>query len=339
VTRTVLRVGVVGLGMMGRHHARVLREADGAELVAVVDPMGDVHRAAAGARVLTSVEQLLDLGIDAAVVAVPTDDHEAVASRLAEARVAALIEKPVAGDAEAARRVIAGFAATGTVAAVGHVERYNPSVRSLKARLENGDLGEIYQVATSRQGPFPDRIKDVGVVKDLGTHDLDLTAWVAGQPFASVSARVAHRAGRPHEDLAAVVGSLRDGVVTNHLVNWVTPTKERRVTVTGARGCFVADTLAADLTFFANGNVPAEWDALSQFRGVSEGDMVRYAIAKPEPLQVEVAEFLAAVRGEPADIVTLEDGLRTVVVADAVVESAATGRTVDLEVGEAQPCG
>jgi UDP-N-acetylglucosamine 3-dehydrogenase len=334
-----LRLGVVGLGMMGRHHARVLRQLDDVDLVAVVDPAGDLHRAAIGVEVLPSVDRLLERGVDAAIVAVPTDDHERVAGQLADAGTATLVEKPLASDAATAERLIARFAATSTVAAVGHVERYNPAIRSLKARLERGDLGEIYQVTTSRQGPFPDRIKDVGVVKDLGTHDLDLTAWVAGQPYASVSARVAHRAGRPHEDLAAVVGWLRDGVVTNHLVNWVTPTKERRVTVTGARGCFVADTLAADLTFFANGEVPPAWDAVSQFRGVSEGDMVRYAISKPEPLHVELVEFLAAVRGETADIVSLADGLRTVVVADAVVESAATGRTVDLEPMGAVACG
>jgi predicted dehydrogenase len=197
--------------------------------------------------------------------------------------------------------------------------------------LSSGELGELYQITTSRQGPFPARISDVGVVKDLGTHDLDLTTFISGSDFETVAARTANRAGREYEDLAAVVGSLDDGVVTNHLVNWLSPAKERRVVVTGERGCFVADTLAADLTYYANGEVTAEWSTLSQFRGVSEGDMVRFAIPKPEPLRVELEQFARAVRGEPADIVSVADGLRAVVVADAVVESARTGSTVRVE--------
>ncbi len=203
-------------------------------------------------------------------------------------------------------------------------------MRSLKARLGAGELGDLYQVSTSRQGPFPDRIRDVGVIKDLATHDIDLTAFAAGVPYATVSARVAHRAGRPHEDLVAAVGLLEDGTVTSHLVNWLTPTKERRIVVTGDRGCFVADTITADLTFYANSSVPTEWDAIGRFRGVSEGDMVRYAIPKPEPVLVQMQGFVASVRaGAPVPgVVTLEEGLEALRVADAVLRSAADGAVV-----------
>src|SRR5690606_6636799 len=113
-------------------------------------------------------------------------------------------------DVAAAGRVAAAFERAGLVGAVGHVERFNPALQALRARLAGGELGEIYQAATRRQGPFPARIADVGVVKDLGTHDIDLTAWVIGQPYASVSARTAHKSGRAHEDLVAVIGQLAD---------------------------------------------------------------------------------------------------------------------------------
>src|SRR5664280_2324478 len=212
----------------------------------------------------------------------------------------------------------------------GHVQRYNPALQSARKRLEAGELGTVYQIITRRQGPFPGRVADVGVVKDLATHDIDLTAWVTGQAFTSVSARTAFRSGREHEDLVAVVGSLADGTVTNHLVNWLSPLKERVTVITGERGTFVADTLVADLTFYANGSVPTTWSGIAQFRGVSEGDMVRYAIAKPEPLRVEHENFRDAVLGKNADIVTMEQGLTTVVVAEAMIESARTGRTIDL---------
>jgi predicted dehydrogenase len=109
--------------------------------------------------------------------------------------------------------------------------------------------------------------------------------------------------------------------------------KERVTIVTGERGCFVADTLTADLTFFANASVPTEWDAISRFRGVSEGDMVRFAIAKPEPLASELAAFRDAVLGKDADVVTMRQGLATVAVAEAVLESAKSGATVAIPVG------
>jgi predicted dehydrogenase len=325
-----LRAGLVGLGAMGRHHARVLRALDGVELVAVADPGGDAYGALGGAAtpIVPDVESLLAHKPDYVVVACPTAQHEEVALTLAAAGVAALIEKPLAHDIPAAQRVAEAFESRGLVAAVGHIERYNPALRSMRSRLESGDLGEVFQVATRRQGPFPNRIADVGVVKDLATHDLDLTAWVTGAEYQSVAAKTAHRSGRPHEDLVTVLGELDSGVIANHLVNWLSPLKERVSIVTGERGCFVADTLTADLTFFANGSTRTEWDAVSAFRGVSEGDMTRYAIPKREPLAVEHEVFRDAVEGKDSGIVTLRQGLRAVVVAEAVLESARTGATV-----------
>jgi predicted dehydrogenase len=331
---STLRAGLIGLGMMGRHHARLLRSMDGVQLVAVADPVGDPHQVASGLDLHRSVEDLVKVGLDYCVVAVPTAYHEQIGLALAEAGVHALVEKPLAPDVEGARRLAEAFSSRGLVGAVGHIERYNPALQHLRRRLEQGELGSVYQVVTRRQGPFPARIADVGVVKDLATHDIDLTAWVSRSRFRSVAARTAFKSGREFEDLVAVVGSLEDGTVTNHLVNWLSPMKERVTIVTGEKGTFVADTLTADLTFFANGTVPTQWGALAEFRGVSEGDMVRYAIAKPEPLRTEHEAFRDAVLGKDADIVTMGQGLATVAVAEAVIESASSGRTVEVELLE-----
>jgi UDP-N-acetylglucosamine 3-dehydrogenase len=325
-----LRAGLIGLGMMGRHHARVLRSLEGVELVAVADPGGDHYGAADGMEVLPDVESLIAVGIDYCMVAVPTASHDEVGLTLATAGIHTMIEKPLARDVAGARKLAEAFEQSGLVAAVGHIERYNPSLQSLRTRLEAGELGEVYQIITRRQGPFPSRIADVGVVKDLATHDIDLTAWVAQQPYKSVAAQTAHKSGREYEDLVAVTGLLADGTVTSHLVNWLSPMKERVTVVTGDRGTFVADTLNADLTFHANGIVPTEWDDIARFRGVTEGDMIRYAIAKPEPLRTEHEAFRDAVLGRQADIVTMRQGLATVAVAEAVIESARLGRSVDL---------
>jgi UDP-N-acetylglucosamine 3-dehydrogenase len=227
-----LRAGLIGLGAMGRHHARVLRQLDGVELVAVADPGGDAYGVSGTLSVLASAAELAAAGIDMAVVAVPTVLHEDVALTLAEAGVHTMVEKPLAPTAAAARRISEAFESRGLVGCVGHIERFNPALQQARKRLENGDLGEVYQIATRRQGPFPARIADVGVIKDLATHDIDLTAWVAQRDYITVKAQVAHRSGREHEDLVAAVGLLEGGIVTNHLVNWLTPFKER---LTGSR--------------------------------------------------------------------------------------------------------
>ena len=325
-----LRAGLIGLGMMGRHHARVLGSLEGVDLVAVADAGGDPHGAAAGRPILSSVEELIAVGIDYCMVAVPTAFHEEVGMARAGAGVHAMIEKPLSVDVASAKRLAEAFESAGLVGAVGHIERYNPALQEARRRLADGALGEVYQIATRRQGPFPARIADVGVVKDLGTHDFDLTAWISGHPFVTVSAQVAYRSGREHEDLVSVTGQLSDGTVTNHLVNWLSPFKERLTVITGARGAFVADTLTADLTFHANGTVATKWDAIADFRGVSEGDVVRFAIAKPEPLRTEHEAFRDAVLGKESDIVSMSQGTATVAVAEAALESAKRGETVHL---------
>jgi UDP-N-acetylglucosamine 3-dehydrogenase len=325
-----LRAGLVGMGAMGRNHARVLNALDGVDLVGVADPVADAAAVPAG-RLVENVEQLIGLGVDYVVVACPTAYHEQVGLALAEAGVHALIEKPLAHTTKAARILAEAFESRGLVAGVGHIERFNPAVMSLRERLEAGELGEVLQIATRRQGPFPGRIADVGVVKDLATHDIDLTGFVTGQTYRTVTAHTVSRSGREHEDMIAAVGQLSGGAIANHSVNWLSPFKERTAVVTGDRGCFIADTLTADLTFYANGVEVTEWEAISNFRGVSEGDMVRYAIRKREPLLVEHEHFRDAVLGKPNDIVDLAQGANTVEVSESMLQSAATGETVVLD--------
>jgi predicted dehydrogenase len=326
-----LRAGLLGLGMMGRNHARVLHEVADVDLVGVADPAGDTHGVARAAQVVGSVEELIEIGIDLAVVAVPTVHHLAAGLALAAAGVPTMIEKPLAASAGECEQLVEAFEGAGLVNAVGHIERCNPALVSLRRRLASGELGEIYQVATRRQGPFPNRIADVGVVKDLATHDIDLTAWVVQSSYASVSAHTAHKSGREHEDLISVTGLMENGAVVSHLVNWLSPMKERLTVVTGERGAFVADTLHGDLTFFENGQEPTDWSQVASFRGVSEGDVTRFAIPKREPLRVQLEAFRDVVLGHDADIVTMRQGMATVRVAEACLASAHERRTVDLE--------
>lgn len=208
-----LRAGVIGLGRIGRHHARILRTLDGVDLVGAADPYGDRYRAADGYPVVADPAALIRLGLDYAILAAPTPLHEPLACTLAEAGLPTLIEKPLAADPAAAHRIAETFRAAGVPAAVGYVERFNPALIAL---LEAGELGDVFCVSTRRTGPFPVRPTDVGVIHDLATHDLDLTCWITGTRYTSIAARTAHRSGRPHEDLLAALGQLSDGTIAHH---------------------------------------------------------------------------------------------------------------------------
>ncbi|MCT2066929.1 Gfo/Idh/MocA family oxidoreductase, partial [Micrococcus luteus] len=214
--------------------------------------------------------------------------------------------------------------------AVGHIERFNPALQEMRRRIQAGELGRVLQITTVRQGGFPARIADVGVVKDLGTHDIDLTAWLADSPFTRVAAETMTNSGREHEDMVVANGRLECGAITSHVVNWLSPVKIRQTVVTGELGAFVADTVHADLTFQANGSVRTRWDAVSAFRGVSEGDVTRLAIEKPEPLHTEHEAFRDAILGVRQEHVSMAEGLATLRVAEAMIASAHTGESIRL---------
>ena len=327
----VLRGAIVGLGMMGRHHARLLQTTARIAFAGAVDPGGDRYGAVRDAdAVHASVDELLARGRpDFAVVAVPTDEHLAVVRALAGAGVNLLIEKPLAGTAAEAEAIIAICREAGVCAAVGHVERFNPALIELRRRTEEGQVGEVFLIGTERSGPFPDRVKDVGVVKDLATHDLDLVGWLGKSPIDLVAAQTVHKTGREHEDLVLVTGRLGSGLAFSITVDWLTPTKIRRMRILGDRGMLVADTLTSDLVFHENGHVTSEWDSTQALRGVAEGNSTRYALHRREPLLVELEAFCDLVLGDDASAaVSLEEGLQTVRCAEKVLESAAGSQTV-----------
>jgi len=314
-----MRVGVIGLGAMGRHHARIWRSMEGVELVGAADPAGDQRKAAVGVPVVSTAKELLEIGIDAASVAVPSNRHESVGLALAEAGVHALIEKPVADSVTAARALAKAFDAAGLVGVVGHVERFNPALIEMRRRLQANELGKVYAMSTRRVGPFPVRVRDVGVVFDLATHDIDVIRWLCG-PFKTMHSVTQSVIDGPHEDIIEVIGMLESGVIATMSVNWVSPVKERRVNVVGTRGAFVADLLSADLTFCENGQVPTEWDDISRLRGVTEGHRTTYAFQKKEPLVAELEAFRDAVLGiDGQPVVTLADGVGVLEMAEELL--------------------
>ncbi len=325
---TELRAALVGAGEMGRNHARVLHSLEGVKFVALVDPDGDRHNVGRDAKLFQSVEELEGERLDFAIVATPTSQHEEVVITLLTLGLHVFVEKPISISAESGIRMATELDKSGLVGAVGHIERFNPAIQELRRRLLAEEIGEIYQIATRRQGSFPERIGDVGVVKDLATHDIDFTSWISGSDYDTVFGSVNHKAGRVHEDMVAATGRMRNGVIVNHLVNWLSPMKERIAVVTGDKGTFVANTLTSDLTYYENGSASVEWNDFAVFRGVSEGNVTRFALHKKEPLRLELEGFRDLIRSGQGSHVSFREAIRAVSVADAILESAKLGRPV-----------
>src|SRR5437773_3429983 len=276
------RVGLIGLGAMGRNHLRVLADLDGAELVAVCD--ADEEAAGAAGRKhsvpsYTTWDDMLDREkLEAVIVAVPTRFHLEAGLAALRRGLHVLVEKPIAANLEEGRRLVDEAGKAKLVLAVGHVERFNPAVRELERRTRAGEIGRIFQLQARRLGPFPARIRDVGVVIDLATHDLDVMDHIASSPVERLYAETEQRIHTDHEDILNALLKFESGVLGVLQVNWLTPTKIRELTVLGERGMFVCNYLSQELTYYRNAEMSAIADADVHPRAGAQGEAVSCAI-------------------------------------------------------------
>jgi UDP-N-acetylglucosamine 3-dehydrogenase len=204
---------------------------------------------------------------------------------------------------------------------VGHVERFNPAVMLLKEKLAEGEAGEIFQIHARRLSPSPDRGSMLGVSLDLATHDLDITRYLTGSEVKRVYAEVAQRAHTRAEDLICASLRMEDGSTALLEVNWMTPAKVRELTVTGEKGMFVVNYLTQDLFFYENPLAKIQWDALNVVRGTGEGNMVRFALERREPLRVQWEAFVKALENPADAAVKGLDGIAALSTALAIQES------------------
>lgn len=310
---------------MGRNHVRVLSEmAEVSELV-LFDAQMDTNEKFLGFPLQKSLDSLIETRPRYCVVSTPTITHHEVAMALAAAGIPALLEKPISSTIEEGKSLVQIFQDAALLGAVGHIERYNPAILELKKKLDEGILGQVHQVTSRRIGPYSGRVRDVGVIKDLASHDIHLVRWLTGSSYESLSCLVSSPTGGPHEDSMMALARLENGVLVSHLVNWISPTKERVTTVLGQNGLLIADTLAGDLYFYENGVAPLSWDSLSLFKGISQGPMRKYETSKKEPLVAEHEAFQTALSTQDTSyVVTLAEGLEVLEVATRMI-AAGTG--------------
>ncbi len=331
-----IRTAVIGVGSMGRNHARVNWELPDVELVGVADFDHDTAKAVAKKYdtkpYFNHIDLLDNAQPDAVTLAVPTIYHHDVALDIIGRGIPLLIEKPIAFKIEEGKEIIEAARAKGVKLMVGHIERFNPAITTLKELISNDELGRIFQMDAHRQGPFPARIADVGVVIDLAVHDLDVMRFVSDKEIIRVYAETEKHIHSEHEDLLSGLLRLEDGIVGTLTINWLTPTKIREFIVTGERGLFRCDYLTQDLFFFENPvSSGSEWDNLRVLRGVREGKMIRHVVAKKEPLRAEQEAFLAAVREDTPVPVTGEDGLRALELAKTIVKAGSEHKIINTQ--------
>lgn len=330
-----LKVAVIGVGSMGSNHARLFAELPAAHLVAVADSniglaenIGQRYscKTYADYRDMLATEKP-----DAVSVVVPTAMHEEVASAVLQAGCHVLIEKPIASTLEEGEHLVALASKVKRKLMVGHIVRFNPAIRNLRERIQANELGHIFQIMCRRIGPFPARIRDVGVVIDLAPHDIDVMRFLTGTEPVRVFAEIAKRVHTDHEDLVfGLLGFPQD--ITGALeINWLTPTKVREVLILGERGMFRVDDLTQDLFFYENAAAEGElWQSLRTIKGVSEGTMVRYALKRYEPLRAELEAFVDCILNDTEEPVSGQDGLQALRLALALIESGATHKAIEV---------
>jgi UDP-N-acetylglucosamine 3-dehydrogenase len=330
-----IKVAVIGVGSMGKNHARVYSELPEANLVAIADSDQELAAATAekyNVHAYTDYYELLEKEKpDAVSIVVPTALHEKVGIVALEAGAHVLMEKPIAATVEEGQCLIEKARTVHKQLMVGHIVRFNPAMQALKQKLADGDLGRIFQVFCRRAGPFPARVRDVGVVVDLAPHDVDVMRFLIGAEPLRAYAETEQRIHTNHEDLLWGLLRFPDGVVGSLEINWLTPTKIREVLVLGERGLFRVDDLTQDLYFYENAQVNGElWPALKTLKGVSEGHMIRYAIQRYEPLKAELQSFVSAIKEERPVPVRGEDGLAALRLALALVKAGQTHQVIEV---------
>jgi UDP-N-acetylglucosamine 3-dehydrogenase len=292
----LLRVGVVGVGVMGSNHARVFADLAGVKLVGVADPdrkQCDFVAGALGCSGHADVESLLAEGVDAVTIAAPTHVHRELALTCIGHGVHVMVEKPIAPSVEDGRTIIAAARRAGRTLMVGHVERCNPAVETIKDAIRGED---ILSIAITRVGPFPPRMSNVGVVIDLAVHDIDLIRWFTDSEIVEVQPLL-KSAVAEREDIALLQFRTASGVLAHINTNWLTPFKARSVTVATRNKYIMGDLLTRQVT------------ECFGFQQDGSYSMRHLSVGYAEPLRAELQAFVGAVRSGEEPPVTGEEGV------------------------------
>jgi len=326
----MLRIGVIGLGSMGKNHARVCSEIENIELVGISDVNQETVNNISekfGTKPFTNYKELIP-NIDIAIVATPTINHFDIANDLLNSGKHVLVEKPICDTVDKASSLVKKADSEDLVLAVGHIEKHNPAVKFVKETLDKGEFGELVTVTSKRVSNFPGRIKDVGVILDFGVHDIDVMRLLAGEIISVYAKAGRFTPGIDHEDHANIVLNFENGICGVMEINWLTPVKIRKLFLTCSSNFIEADYIDQSVTISS-----------SSFSNINESDLYhssvdhnvnQVALEKREPLRNEIEDFISAVNNGKRPLATGEDGLITLKVCEAATKSYKTGEEIKI---------
>lgn len=325
-------VAVIGVGNMGKNHVRVYSKIPDADLVAICDINEESVKKVAkayGAKWYLDYKRMLDKEdeIDAVSIAVPTTMHEEVALGVIDYGKHVLIEKPIAGSIKSAEKMVERAESAGVKLMVGHIERFNPVVAKIKQLIDKGKLGQVVSISSKRVGPYANIKNDVGVCLDLAIHDIDVMRFITNDEISEVYAKIGNNFCSS-EDYASILLTLQKGVTGLIEANWLTPTKIRRLDVTGIEGYAALDYISQELHLYGKvlSENYADYEELTMAYGHPQ--MAKIKTEKEEPLKLELRHFLQSIVSNNTPLVDGRSGIKNLEAALAAVQSARKGRPV-----------
>ncbi len=309
----MIKFGVIGAGAMGGHHIRNLSTM-GVDLVGIADidknrlsQLSDTY----DTKSFLDYKELIKEGIDAAIVAVPTKLHKSVCDYLIENGIDILVEKPIADTVENGQQIIEKARKEDIKLSVGHIERFNPAIQKLKELITNDALGKVVTMSSKRVGPYSPRIRDVGIIVDLGVHDIDIMSFLLGDKIKTVYATGGKRI-HPFEDFATILMTFGNSCTGLIDTNWHTPHKIRSLTVVADKGIAEVDYTAQELTLYDK-----EWRKDAK-------------IERKEPLAIQLNCFINYLKNNTLPPVSGEEGLHALEVAISAIESYRNNKIVNI---------
>jgi len=335
-----VNVGVIGVGVMGYNHVRVLLSMENVELVAISDSNKDTldkvsHTFGISKKYLFYEDMIKKHKLDVVLIAVPTELHKKIAIDCIREGINVFVEKPIAGSISDAREMIEFSDKHKKLLMVGHIERFNPAVMQIKKFIEERMLGDIYLVNTIRAGPYPKRIKDVGVLIDLAVHDIDIIRYLVGEIKQVYSQLIL--SGKVSIYCKSLF-KINPDINGSSEFSWVSPKRTRTIQIYGTNGVLEGNYQDQTLKFYENSENSQQLNSGDYYKdifisgNISSGKIIEYPIKKEEPLKLELMHLMdCVVNNSKSSMDNPEEALKALRVALLMLESGKNGKPVLVE--------
>jgi UDP-N-acetylglucosamine 3-dehydrogenase len=311
-----LGVAVIGTGFWGRNHARIFKELEETELLAVCDINAERAKNVAkqfNVKAYTSIGKMLKRkDIEAVSMCTWSTNLARGALTALKAKKHVLVEKPMATNVKQAEKLLATAEEKGLHLTVGFLMRFIPGVQHIQNAIENKIIGNLVCATAKRVSEWPERIGDVGVVKDTAIHDIDITRYLFGEEPTTVYAKTGNMKHKKFEDYAQIMLTFESGKSAFIESNWLTPYKTRTLVVTGSKAIMKLDYITQELTI----------------EDAKETMQPRYAWQ--EPLKLELQHFANCILKKEKPLITGMDGVKALQIAEAVLKSSAANKMIKL---------